>query len=261
MMRRQVPQEHSHDATITNEFRNCVSSDVLKANGFQGNADVIFGMLGQKAAGTVAKNGDVAECVQQEIADLAITRVKAGEAPKSCLALAMMYRTLERNTNAVGEKSLECPRPPKNQELATLKQHQDPAATGQPEINRQVEINLAKALASIGEDPLNAKLTATFAPGQIGDPTAKGNSCNPGVEDPIGCEVGKLIPAASDAELLEAAGNAGNGAGAGNPNVEQPGNAGNGTDNTGNTGKQGLQQVIQDLEAALTQLQAFAKSV
>ena len=35
-------------------------------------------------------------------------------------------------------------------------------------------LELAKQIASIGGDPLDALKTGTFAPGQIGDPTGKG---------------------------------------------------------------------------------------
>ena len=39
-------------------------------------------------------------------------------------------------------------------------------------------LELAKQIASIGGDPQLALQSGTFAPGQIGDPTAKGNSCD-----------------------------------------------------------------------------------
>lgn len=47
-------------------------------------------------------------------------------------------------------------------------------------------MQLAKQIASIGGDPQTALKSGTFAPGKIGDPTAKGNSCDT-ANDPIGC--------------------------------------------------------------------------
>ena len=47
-------------------------------------------------------------------------------------------------------------------------------------------LELAKQIASIGGDPQQALESGTFAPGQIGDPTAKGNTCDD-ANDPEGC--------------------------------------------------------------------------
>lgn len=91
---------------------------------------------------------------------------------------ALIFRTLERNTGAVGQKSALCTSlEAVNPEIAALTQHQDPASDGAADHNKQVALDLAVQIASIGGDPLRAIDSGTFAPGQIGDPTAKGNSC------------------------------------------------------------------------------------
>ena len=47
-------------------------------------------------------------------------------------------------------------------------------------------LELAKQIASIGGDPQQALESGTFAPGQIGDPTAQGNTCDD-ANDSEGC--------------------------------------------------------------------------
>lgn len=47
-------------------------------------------------------------------------------------------------------------------------------------------LELAKQIASIGGDPQEALKSGTFAPGDVNDPTAKGNSCDT-VDDEPGC--------------------------------------------------------------------------
>ncbi len=180
LFKRQVPQEHSHDKTITNDFRDkCfVERGTLP--------DPIFGLLGDKAANE-KHNGD-GKCLQQDIADFVITNAKAkmtGEEQTNCIALAIMYRSLERNTNTVGQKSTICDRAPKNPELATITQHQDPAAEGQPKINQDVELAVAAALAKIGVKDFvdKAKLTATFPPGK--QATDRGPKNSQGIKEVI----------------------------------------------------------------------------
>ena len=53
-------------------------------------------------------------------------------------------------------------------------------------MNKAIVLELAKQIASVGGDPLDALQSGTFAPGQIGDPTAKGNSCDD-ANDAEGC--------------------------------------------------------------------------
>lgn len=96
------------------------------------------------------------------------------------MTAALVYRTLERNTGSVGLASALCTSvQATNPEIAALQQHQDPAANGSAATNKQIALNLAMQIASIGGDPSTAIDSGTFAPGTIGDPTAKGNSCKP----------------------------------------------------------------------------------
>lgn len=53
-------------------------------------------------------------------------------------------------------------------------------------MNKAITLELAKQIASIGGTPTDALQSGTFAPGQIGDPTAKGNSCDD-ANDAEGC--------------------------------------------------------------------------
>ncbi|RKO89487.1 hypothetical protein BDK51DRAFT_8682, partial [Blyttiomyces helicus] len=136
--------------------------------------DPIFGLLGDAKANANAPDGD-GVCLQQNTADLAIT-VANGD--NTVIAAALSYRALERNTQSVGGVSKPCTKTPQNAILVGLSQHQDPASPNANAVNKAVEITLAKKLASIGANPLDALLTGTFAPGQIGDPTAKGLTCD-----------------------------------------------------------------------------------
>ncbi len=45
---------------------------------------------------------------------------------------------------------------------------------------------LAKQIASVGGNPLDALTSGTFAPGDVNDPTGKGNTCDD-ANDPAGC--------------------------------------------------------------------------
>jgi hypothetical protein len=58
---------------------------------------------------------------------------------------------------------------------------------------------------SIGGDPQDAIKSGTFAPGKIGDPTAKGNSCDD-QNDPVGCIFTQnlLVPDVTAAEITAA---------------------------------------------------------
>jgi len=93
---------------------------------------------------------------------------------------------LERNTGSVGLASTLCNETAKNPEIAVLSQHQDPASPNAASINKQIALNLAVQIASIGGNPQDAIKSGTFAPGKIGDPTAKGNTCDD-ANDPVGC--------------------------------------------------------------------------
>jgi hypothetical protein len=83
-----------------------------------------------------------------------------------------------------------------------LSQHQDPASPNAASINKQIALNLAVQIASIGGNPLDAIKSGTFAPGKIGDPTAKGNSCDD-ANDPVGCIFTQnlLVPDVTEDEI------------------------------------------------------------
>ncbi|KAI7970932.1 hypothetical protein EIK77_000599 [Talaromyces pinophilus] len=103
------------------------------------------------------------------------------------MTAALVYRTLERNTGAVGTASALCTSVKAvNPEIAALQQHQDPASTGAAATNKKIALELATQIASIGGDPTTAIQSGTFAPGTIGDPTAKGKTCDD-QNDPTGC--------------------------------------------------------------------------
>ena len=73
-----------------------------------------------------------------------------------------------------------------NPEIAALQQHQDPASEGAAELNKQITLDLAVQLASIGADPQLALLSGTFEPGDPNDATGAGNTCDD-ADDAEGC--------------------------------------------------------------------------
>lgn len=98
---------------------------------------------------------------------------------------------------------------------------QDPASPNAAAVNKAITLELAKQIASVGGDPLDALKAGTFAPGQLNDPTARGNSCND-ANDANGCifTLNLLVPDATPEEIQAAvagvaAPDAGAGAGAG----------------------------------------------
>lgn len=94
---------------------------------------------------------------------------------------------MERNTGSVGLASVPCTSiQAVNPEIAALQQHQDPASDGAADLNKQIAAELAVQIDSIGGDATQANEASTFAPGQIGDPTAKGNTCDD-ANDKAGC--------------------------------------------------------------------------
>ncbi|KAL1966899.1 hypothetical protein VTN77DRAFT_3643 [Rasamsonia byssochlamydoides] len=177
---REVPQEHSHEKFLTS-VRNS-----LNLNNPAKIVDPVFALLGNAAAAAGAGSITDLDCLQQAVADQAFTNAKA-QGDVQGMTAALIFRTLERNTGAVGTKSALCTSlQAVNPEIAALQQHQDPASEGAAENNKQVALNLAVQIAKIGGNPQDAIQSGTFAPGQIGDPTAKGNSCDD-ANDPEGC--------------------------------------------------------------------------
>lgn len=115
--------------------------------------------------------------MQTATADRAFTNAKAANDVAGMTA-ALQYRALERNTGAVGLKSVLCTSfTPVNPEIAALTQHQDPASDDAAATNKAIVLELAKQIASIGGDPQDALQTGTFQPGDKNDATAKGNTC------------------------------------------------------------------------------------
>jgi hypothetical protein len=100
---------------------------------------------------------------------------------------ALIFRALERNTGSVGLASVACTSiTAVNPEIAALQQHQDPASDGAADLNKEIASELARQIASVGGDPTLANEASTFAPGEIGDNTGAGNTCDD-ADDAAGC--------------------------------------------------------------------------
>jgi hypothetical protein len=179
-IKREVPQEHSHENILIQ-----VNSQLTKDNP-DNISDAVFGLLGAKAAAEGAGNIADADCLQQATADQAFTNAKAAGDVDGMTA-ALIYRALERNTGSVGLKSVPCASiKAVNPEIAALQQHQDPAADGAADLNKQIATELAAQIAAVGGDPALANEASTFAPGKVGDPTGAGNTCDD-ADDKAGC--------------------------------------------------------------------------
>lgn len=73
-------------------------------------------------------------------------------------------------------------------------------------MNKSITLELAKQIASVGGDPLDALKSGTFAPGDLGDNTGAGNTCDD-LDDPVGCIFTQdlLVPDATEEEVIAAA--------------------------------------------------------
>ncbi|EAQ87582.1 hypothetical protein CHGG_04201 [Chaetomium globosum CBS 148.51] len=206
--KREVPQEHSHESILR------ATNDALQLDNPLEIQDTVFALLGNAAAADGAPNVDNLDCLQQIIADQAFTNAKAAGDLDGQIQ-AILFRALERNTGSVGLASVLCNETAVNPEIANIQQHQDPAS---PEAsgNAAIELEVAKSLASIGADPLLALQSATFPPGEIGDPTAAGQTCND-IDDANGCifTLNLLTPAVTEDEIQAAVAGIDAGAGAG----------------------------------------------
>lgn len=214
-VRREVPQEHSHEQFLTSVRKS------LNLNNPDSIADPVFGLLGNAAAAAGAGKIADATCLQQATADQAFTNTKAAGDVQGQVD-ALIYRALERNSGKVGLVTDKCTSiTAKNPEIAAVQQHQDPASTNAAAVNKAITLELAKQIKSVGGNPQDALKAGTFAPGDVNDPTAKGNTCDT-TNDPVGCIFTQnlLVPDATAAEIdaAVAGGNAGNAGG----------NAGNG---------------------------------
>ncbi|KZS93584.1 hypothetical protein SISNIDRAFT_86791 [Sistotremastrum niveocremeum HHB9708] len=180
IIKREVPQEHSHE-----QFLATVRTS-LNLNNPDEIQDPVFGLLGDAAGSAGQGKITDTDCLQQATADQAFTNAKAAGDVNGQVA-ALIYRALERNTGKVGLASVPCTSiKAVNPEIAAISQHQDPASDGASATNKAITLELAKQIASVGGDPQLALKSGTFAPGNIGDPTAKGNSCDD-QNDAVGC--------------------------------------------------------------------------
>lgn len=159
VVKREVPQEHSHQAIVATTQTNLQLDNPLQIQ------DAVFALLGNAAAAKGAPNVANLDCLQQIVADQAFTNAKAaGDVDGQ--ANAIMFRALERNTAAVGQASVLCTDTATNPEIAAITQHQDPASTAASG-NKQIALDVAAQLNSIGADPNLAINTGTFAPGKV----------------------------------------------------------------------------------------------
>ncbi|KAK4213478.1 hypothetical protein QBC37DRAFT_171973 [Rhypophila decipiens] len=197
MAKREVPQEHSHEQILVD------TNTLLQLDNPLEIQDSVFALLGNAAAATGAPNVDNLDCLQQIVADQAFTNAKAAGDIDGQIT-AILFRAIERNTGSVGLASVLCNQTAVNPEIAAITQHQDPAS---PEAagNADIELEVARQIAALGGDPLLALNSATFPPGEIGDPTGAGNTCNE-LDDPVGCifTLNLLTPAVSKDDILAA---------------------------------------------------------
>jgi len=233
MTKREVPQEHAHRNV------NLAVNDLLQQNNPDNIQDSVFALLGAKAAAEGAGDITDTDCLQQAVADQAFTNAKdAGDV--AGMTMALIYRTLERNTGSVGLASAPCQSiKAVNPEIAALQQHQDPASDGAQALNKQIAEELARQIASVGGDPSMANEASTFAPGEIGDPTGAGNTCDVDTDD-AGCintqnlRVDDLTEDEITAAVAGVSGAAGNGTAAAGNAAAGNNNAGNNNANSGN---------------------------
>ncbi|KAJ7670282.1 hypothetical protein B0H17DRAFT_948942 [Mycena rosella] len=198
-IRREVPQEHSHQ-----QFLTSVQTSLIKNNP-DGIVDSVFGLLGNAAAAAGLGKITDATCLQQATADQAFTNAKAAGDVQGQVD-ALVYRALERNSGTVGGVTAPCTSiKATNPEIAAIQQHQDPASTGAAATNKAITLELAKQIASVGGDPLDALKAGTFAPGQVTDTTGKGNTCDVAT-DATGCIFTQnlLVEDATSAEISAA---------------------------------------------------------
>ena len=159
LAKREVPQEHSHNAILT------ATNTFLQLDNPLEIQDTVFGLLGNAAAAEGAPNVENLDCLQQIIADQAFTNAKAA-GDIDGMANAVLFRALERNTGSVGLASVLCNEQAVNPEIAAITQHQDPASE-EAAGNKDIALAVAQQLASFGADPTLAIQSGTFAPGEV----------------------------------------------------------------------------------------------
>ncbi|KAI8938855.1 hypothetical protein NX059_004716 [Plenodomus lindquistii] len=187
------------------------------------------------------------DCLQQATADQAFTNAKAA-GDVEAMTNALIYRALERNTGSVGLASVPCTSiEAVNPEIAALQQHQDPASDGAQALNKEIAAELARQIAAVGGDPTLANEASTFAPGEIGDQTGAGNTCDD-ADDEAGCINTQQLRVDDLTEDEIAAVVAGAGAGAGTGQAVANGTANAGVDAGANNAANGC-AVVDDSEA------------
>jgi hypothetical protein len=179
-IRREVPQEHSHELFITTVRASLNVNNPAKIE------DPVFGLLGDAAAAAGQGSITNTDCLQQATADQAFTNAKAA-GDVAGMSAALIYRALERNTGKVGLASVACTAiKAVNPEIAAIQQHQDPASPNAASINKAITLALAQQIAAIGGNAQDALKSGTFAPGNLNDNTGKGNTCDD-ANDATGC--------------------------------------------------------------------------
>jgi len=198
-IRREVPQEHSHSFILASVRAS------LDTNNPAGIEDPVFGLLGNAAAAAGQGTITDTDCLQQATADAAFTNAKAA-GNVTAMVDALLYRALERNTGAVGLQSNSCTSiTAVNPEIAAIQQHQDPASANAAATNKAIVLTLAQQIASIGGNPQDALQSGTFKPGDIGDPTGAGFTCDV-ADDVKGCIFSQnLLVDDATAEEIDAA--------------------------------------------------------
>ncbi|RDB17940.1 hypothetical protein Hypma_000906 [Hypsizygus marmoreus] len=211
-VRREVPQEHSHEPFLTSVGKS------LALNNPDGIVDPVFGLLGNAAAANGLGKITDATCLQQATADQAFTNAKAAGDVQGQVD-ALIFRALERNSGKIGLATDACTSiKAVNPEIAAIQQHQDPASANAASINKAITLELARQIQAVGGNPQDALKAGTFAPGDLNDATAKGNTCDD-ANDANGCifTLNLLVPDATPEEIDAAvAGAAGGDAGSGN---------------------------------------------
>lgn len=202
------------------------------------------------------------DCLQQATADQAFTNAKAAGDVDGMTA-SLIFRALERNTGKIGLASVPCESiKAVNPEIAALQQHQDPAGEGAQELNKQIAAELARQIAAVGGDPALANEASTFAPGDLNDATAAGNTCDDENDD-AGCinSLNLRVDDLSAAEIQAAVAGAaagGNAANATAPAVgKAPGAKGKGK---GKAADAAAGAGAVDAQATLEQISALLKS-
>ncbi|RPB03074.1 hypothetical protein L873DRAFT_1867317 [Choiromyces venosus 120613-1] len=172
---RKVPQEHSHEKFLVATKH---SAATRQPDNIQ---DGVFGLPRQRRSRNWRRRhgrSRLSASKQQQI--------KPSRTPKSP---ALVYRALERNAACTPPPPIQAVNP----EISALQRHQDLASTGAAALNKEIALGLAVQIAL---------QSATFAPGEIGDPTGAGSTCDT-LDDAEGyiSTLGLLVEGVTAAEI------------------------------------------------------------